>query len=542
MLSRFIDLRENLKRRIVLGIFKRVIFVRELHTNNNNYSERWFASTNHFDIGILYLFFGRGSGIVGLWYSIFIRLTLDANLPLAYAFENPQMYNVTITLHALIRIFFSVRPILIGGFGNVVIPRQLGSPDRAFPRLNNRGFWLAPPAFRLLKLSSWGNEGPGTGWTLYPPLSSYPFHSSSSVDFLIVSIHIIGISSLLSSRNFRTTIFNRRVMHLHQLPRYCWSIAITSVLLLFSLPVLAGGVTRLLTDRHINTSFFDPSGGGDPILFQHLFWFFGHPEVYIIILPAFGIISEAVTMFANKALFGRLGRILARTSIGTLGFIVWAHHRYTVGLDVDTRAYFSAATRIIAVPTGIKIFSWLATLWGGSILRCTSTYFIFGFILIFTFGGLTGIVCSHIGIDIAVHDTYYVVAHFHYVLSLGAIFGVFLGAYYWYPLMSGRRYSDWYGKAHFWTFFYGINLTFFPRHFLGFSGRPRRIPNYPRAFEYFNQISTRGLSIATCSVILFIHIFRRAEHENKIFKGFPTMNPAVYNPLYGTPKKVPRWS
>ncbi len=469
---------------------------------------------------MLYILLGRSAGVIGLWYSIFIRLTLDANLPLAYRYEDPQAYNVTITLHAFIRIFFSIRPILIGGFGNIIVPRQLGTPDRAFPRLNNRSFWLAPPAFRLLKLSSWGSEGVGTGWTLYPPLSSYPFHWTSAVDYLIVSIHLIGISSLLSSINFICTIRNRRRRHLHQTPRYSFSILVTSRLLLFALPVLAGGVTRLLTDRHLNTSFFDPAGGGDPILFQHLFWFFGHPEVYVIILPAFGIVSEAVVKFSNKAIFGRIGRLLARLGIGFLGFIVWAHHRYTVGLDVDTRAYFSAATRIIAVPTGIKVFSWLATRWGGSILINTPRYFVFGFITIFTFGGLTGIRCAHVGIDIAIHDTYFVVAHFHYVLSLGAVFGVFIGIYYWYPLITGRAYSEWLGKIHFWVFFIGVNLVFFPRHFLGFAGRPRRIPNYPKAFEFYNRVSTFGLGIAISSLILFIISFRAAESASKRFKGF----------------------
>ena len=525
------------------------------HEDQRGVFTRWFMSTNHKDIGILYLITSAFVGFIAVAFTVYMRLELMepgvqymclegarmfADSTVACT-PNGHLWNVLITGHGILMMFFVVIPALFGGFGNYFMPLQIGAPDMAFPRMNNLSYWLYVAGTTLAicsVLAPGGNDqlGAGVGWVLYPPLSVN--EGGMSMDLAIFAVHVSGASSILGAINMITTFLNMRTpgMTLFKVPLFSWSIFVTSWLILLALPVLAGAITMLLTDRNFGTTFFDPAGGGDPILYQHILWFFGHPEVYIIILPGFGLISHVISTFSRKPVFGYLPMVWAIIAIGALGFVVWAHHMYTVGMSLTQQSYFMLATMVIAVPTGVKVFSLIATMWGGSIEFKTPMLWALGFIFLFTLGGVTGVMLANAGVDRSYHDTYFVVAHFHYVLSLGAVFAIFAGWYYWFGKMFGYTYSEFLGKLHFWVTFIGVNLIFFPQHFLGMAGMPRRYADYPDAYAGWNYVSSIGSYISAFGVLIFlvglVHAFTRRQPagDNQWGEGATTLEWTLSSP------------
>lgn len=504
---------------------------------------RWVTTTNHKDIGTLYLWFS----LVMFFFAGTLALGVRAELfQPGLQLMQPAFFNQLTTMHGLIMVFGAIMPAFVG-FANWQVPLMIGAPDMALPRMNNWSFWLLPVAAILLVTSFFVPGGAvAGGWTMYPPLF---IQGGISGDMTILAVHILGISSIMGSINIITTIMNMRApgMTYMKMPLFVWTWFITAYLLVAVMPVLAGAVTMLLTDRHFDTHFFSAAGGGDPVMFQHIFWFFGHPEVYIMILPAFGIVSQIIPTFARKPLFGYASMVYATASIAILSFIVWAHHMYSVGMPVAAQLFFMYATMLIAVPTGVKVFNWIATMWQGSMTFETPMLFAIGFVALFTIGGFTGVVLAIVPVDIQLQDTYYVVAHFHYVLVSGSLFALFAGAYYWLPKWTGHMYNETLGKWHFWLSVIGFNITFFPQHFLGLAGMPRRIPDYALQFADFNMISSIGGFMFGTTQLLFLFVVIKcirggAKAGNSPWEGADTLewtipSPAPYH-TFATPPVV----
>jgi len=463
---------------------------------------RWVTTTNHKDIGTLYLLFALMMFIVGGAMAMIIRAELFEP---GLQFVEPQFFNSMTTMHALVMIFGAVMPAFVG-LANWLIPMMIGAPDMALPRMNNWSFWILPFAFAILLSTLFMDGGaPAGGWTMYPPLV---LQTGDAFPFLIFSVHLMGISSIMGAINVIVTIVNMRApgMTMMKMPLFVWTWLITAYLLIATMPVLAGAVTMLLTDRFFDTSFFNAAGGGDPVMFQHIFWFFGHPEVYILILPAFGIVSQIVPTFARKPLFGYSSMVYATASIAFLSFIVWAHHMFTVGMPLTGELFFMYATMLIAVPTGVKVFNWVSTMWRGAMTFETPMLFALGFVVMFTIGGFSGLMLAMAPVDFQYHDTYFVVAHFHYVLVTGAVFAIMGASYYWMPKWTGHMYDERLGKLHFWLSTISVNVLFFPQHFLGLAGMPRRIPDYSVQFAGFNEISSIGGFAFGLTQLLYVYI------------------------------------